>query len=74
MRKKISIEKRANRQASEAARKEKNKYFSESGAILVFPAFCRATCVAEATRRKHQNNPLGVLYVLWFGGKNKPQS
>ena len=71
---KISIERRANRQAIEKTKKEKNKYFSESRAILAFPAFCQATCVAEANPQGTSNNPLGVLQILWGRGKNESQS
>ena len=53
---KISIEKRANRQASETARKEKNKYFSEGSAILAFPAF--------AEQRALQSKSAGNIKII----------
>ncbi len=69
--KKISIEKCANRQTSETAKRRKTKYFSESRAILAFPAFAKQRALPRQIRGEHPNNPLGVLYILWFGGKNE---
>ena len=68
---KISIEKRANRQNSGTARKEKNKYFSEGSAILVFPALVEQRELQRQIGRKHQNNPFCVLCHSPVLGKNK---
>ena len=71
---KISIEKCANRQTSETARKEKTKYFSEGSAILAFSAFAKQRALPGQIRRKHQNNPFCVLCHSPVRGKNKLQS
>jgi len=67
---KISIEKRANGQASETTKKEK-QIFSEGSAILAFSAFAKQCALPRQICGEHPNNPLDVLHILQVGGKNE---